>query len=198
MDWLKVLKEHRQSRALLGKEDPNDNRASWDSLWENAKPQFDAIQEQLEQYYLECFSSSQQQSTAKSNKVQLIKDTRNALRLGLSCLSIPDDQVRVEAQRYALDFVWRRRRRKIDPQAPSKEKITKDTTSVLLLAGILCAPKGDGTCRLLCARLLSNLVTGHAANAKIVATQLPLAPSAESVSKQFCKMESWSRNSKAH
>ena len=170
MDWSELLESFRTDRRkwLDHKAATSDDEIVASKLWENAQPRFRAVAEQLARYG-EWLQQSSHDKTGNDSAKLLIRDTRNALRFGILCLSLPNDSIRVAAQTEAIRCGW--------------------DAGILR---ILCchahnnrADDDDSKCQLLAARLLSNMVTSNFDSAQAVSSQMALAPASLLISSQL-------------
>ena len=150
MEWSEVLEATRMEREKA------EESGSWQSFYDQSH--FSKVHLQLSRY-LSRFKDTQ---SGSEDAKTLIKNTRSSLRVGLSYLSIPTDEIRSIAQQNAVDCSWDDR-----------------------LLAILSQSRGDSKCRQLCAQLLCNLVTNNASTSASVASKTELAPSQGEVSCQI-------------
>jgi hypothetical protein len=118
--------------------------------------------EQLSEYAEEMSCSKEDSALCSTSIKKLVLQTRAALRFGLCCLSIEEGHseeiVPAIQSRIVIDYDW------CEP-----------------LASLLTYQRGDKKCRILAARLLSNLVTSNSQTASVVSSNIRIAPSAESI-----------------
>lgn len=134
---------------------------TWTQLLDEAKQQQDESPLEAIQPYMRRFAHqiSSYGNAVKDSKLtkENILQTRAALRFATMCLS--NEETRPILQKEAvIEYQWQ-----------------------LSLSFVLSQKKGDAKCRVLMARLFSNLVTSNSQTATAVATTIPLSPSHEDI-----------------
>ncbi len=148
VDWGFVVQECRHQRMHL--EESSRTKGDWVSFTELFSLYSTHIASQLSIY---CQRLSAKKGSSSGGGKEVIRDTRNALRIAVSFLSIPETGSREVVQKNSLD-IW--------------------MESVL---EILSSQRGDAKCRLFAAQLLSNLVTQNANTAQTINSLVLFAPS---------------------
>jgi hypothetical protein len=159
-NWTKVLEESRAHSA----EWQEKGEELGGNFLEKVQVHFPSFFEQLISYcnQLDLSQNQAKDDTEKENRKTLILETRKALRFGLACLSIEDNDTRRAIQNEALACGW------LEP-----------------LPRILSHSKGDSKCRLSAAQLFSNLVTANPESAFAVVEKLPPSPSNDYISSKI-------------
>lgn len=158
-DWGLILQECRRQRMHLEQDDVSNT--DWVSFFNFLKVHLGGIGRQLSNY---SESLSAKRNSSGGDGKEMIQSTRNALRIAISFLSIPETKCREDAQRMATD---------------------KWTDSIL---AILCSHRGDAKCRLFAAQLMCNLVTQNAYTARKVNSLVSFAPSISEISSSIRNM----------
>jgi hypothetical protein len=159
-NWTKVLEESRAHSA----EWQEKGEELGGKFLEKVQVHFPSFFEQLTSYcnQLDLSQNQAKDDNEKENRKTLILETRKALRFGLTCLSITDNDTRRAVQNEALSCGW------LEP-----------------LPRILSHSKGDSKCRLTAAQLFSNLVTTNPESAFAVVERLPPSPSNDYISSKI-------------
>lgn len=153
MDWGSLMEAIRHERCIA------EEAGDWQAFYSCCIPHCPAVGHQLSRYLARLTGAVE--PTVGENKI-LVTDTRNALRFGLSFVSIPSEEDRARAQKEAIKCKW----------------------DVFLLQ-ILSQSRGESKCRLFSAQLLSNLLTDNSFTAKSVVSKTQLAPSDEIISNRI-------------
>ena len=154
--WNELLKQCRDAREKLNDHD------SADIFSQTIHNHFPRLRNQLQKYNSAILNP---EKLSKEEKKELILDTRNALRVVLSCSSLDASELR-----------WR-----LVEEMVIREHFYNP------LCQLLSSNRGDAKCRTLASQLISNLVTTHYEAANHVASTLALAPSEESVNQRIRK-----------
>ena len=153
--WTAALEESRRKRNEMTKGDVE----AWKWVPEGYLPHFCSVREQLKRFLDLLSNNGERNEIKKDEKAAIVKDTRFALRFGISCLSMPSDEARSTAQEEVIRTGWH-------------EEVIR----------IVCHSRGDSKCRLYAAQALSNLVTMNSQSARVVRSRMMLSPSNESIS----------------
>ena len=155
MDWESVLQEARSAR-----DEEASASSSASSLLSSLEAYFAPWKEQLEIYASLIGSTRKSKEQPSMSNKEIVLGCRAALRFGICCMSIPDDEARSRFQDKAVaEYGWHR-----------------------VLSMILSQERGDVKCRLLCAQLLSNLSTTNFATAYQILSEISTEPSQEEIS----------------
>ena len=155
-NWEELLKESRVMRL--------DGETCWKTRFSASFP---AWKEQLLLYIgIICQGSEvndRQATIPEEQRKKLALDTRLALRFALSVLSFDDEELRREIQSEAvMGCQWH-----------------------IPLASILSQQKGDSKCRIMAARIISNLVTHNKSTSIEILSAIPLSPSKEVINSRI-------------
>ena len=100
MNWNDFIEDLRQRRSAL---EESKDAPAWEDFFQSVRPHFPEVKSQLLRYLRRLCDTN---TTKDKDTKTLVKDTRNTLRFGLSCLSIPCDNIRIAAQDEALRCDW--------------------------------------------------------------------------------------------
>lgn len=158
-DWGLILQECRRQRMHV--DENNAAKEDWSSFMNLFSIYGTQIEKQLSSY---CERLSAKKNASSGDGKELIRNTRNALRVAVSFLSIPDADCREAVQNLAADN-WAGK-----------------------LLTILCSQRGDAKCRLFAAQLLSNLVTQNTQTARTINSLVSFAPSISDIRSSLWNM----------
>ncbi|GAX28342.1 hypothetical protein FisN_4Hh004 [Fistulifera solaris] len=148
VDWGFVLQECRHQRMRL--EESSGTKEDWASFLDLFYQYGTHIASQLSIY---CQRLSARKGSSSVDGKEVIRDTRNALRIAVSFNSNFEASYREVVQKNSID-IWTER-----------------------VLDILSSQRGDAKCRLFAAQLLSNLVTQNAHTAQKINKLVSFAPS---------------------